>query len=83
VATINDASVTDRIRRFNRFYTKQIGLLNERVFPSSFSFTEARVMWELANREDPVASDLKQQLGIDAGQLSRIISNFQKRGLLA
>jgi DNA-binding MarR family transcriptional regulator/GNAT superfamily N-acetyltransferase len=76
------ASTSDRIRRFNRFYTKQIGLLNDQVFPSSFSFTEARVMWELANQAAPTASDIKRELGIDAGQLSRIVTNFQKRGLL-
>jgi len=76
------SSISDRIRKFNRFYTKQIGLLDERVYPSSFSFTEARVIWELANQTNPTATDIKGALDMDAGQLSRIVASFQKRGLI-
>src|SRR5215467_12128358 len=77
-----NATAAERIRKFNRFYTKQIGLLDEQVYPRAFSLTEARIIWELANQSNPTASDIKRELGVDAGQLSRIIASFGKRGLV-
>jgi DNA-binding MarR family transcriptional regulator len=70
------------IRRFNRFYTRQLGLLNEGLLQSSFSLTEGRVMYELAYKGRTTASELGQELGLDAGYLSRILNGFQKRGLI-
>jgi len=56
------------VRRFNRFYTKQIGLLQEGLLQSPFSLTEARVIYELAQQEKTTATDLS--LGLDAGYLA-------------
>jgi DNA-binding MarR family transcriptional regulator/N-acetylglutamate synthase-like GNAT family acetyltransferase len=72
----------EAIRRFNRFYTRLIGLLEEGVLRSPFTLAEARVLYEIAHQDEATATDVAQALGLDAGYLSRILSGLQQRGMV-
>lgn len=70
------------VRAFNRRYTELIGVLGEGLLETPYSLTEARVIFELAQREVTEVTDLRQALGVDAGYLSRILTRFQAKGLV-
>lgn len=71
------------IRRFNRFYTRQIGLLDEHLLESGFSLTEVRILYELSHRPGLTSSDLRRELGLNAGYVSRVIAGFDGKGLIS
>ena len=70
------------VRRFNRFYTRLLGLLGERLLDSPVSLTEARIILEIHYRPRVKAGDLIRDLGVDRGYLSRIIRRLERAGFL-
>lgn len=72
----------EAVRRFDRFYTKRLGLLKPGFLKTQFPLTQARIIYELAQRDDLTASELTRTLDIDAGYLSRILSTFEKDDLI-
>src|SRR5215469_10903782 len=70
------------VRGFNRYYTRQIGVLRKRFLDSPYSLSEARVLHEIATKQSPTASDIARNLDLDAGYLSRLLRNFERRGLI-
>jgi DNA-binding MarR family transcriptional regulator/GNAT superfamily N-acetyltransferase len=72
----------EAVRRFNRFFTRRIGVLREGLLHTPYSLTEARVLFEVANREEATASDFARELGLDPGYLSRTLAGLERRGLI-
>ena len=71
------------VRHFNRFYTRQIGLLDEGLHESPFSLTEVRIMYEIFHRPGVTATEVGEALALDAGYLSRILRGLRRQGLVA
>jgi DNA-binding MarR family transcriptional regulator/N-acetylglutamate synthase-like GNAT family acetyltransferase len=71
------------VRAFNRFYTSRIGVLGEGFLRTPHSLTEARVLYELGEREVAEVADLRRELDIDAGYLSRLLSRLEEQSLVA
>jgi DNA-binding MarR family transcriptional regulator/GNAT superfamily N-acetyltransferase len=75
-------TAVDQLRQFNRFYTHQIGLLDEHLSRSPFSLSEARVLYELAAANAETAAELSRALGMDKAHLSRILARFREQALV-
>lgn len=77
-----ELSYVERIRRFNRFYTKVLGLLNNKLLKSDYSLAQARVLFELGQTPNLVSKELSKQLHLDPASLSRLLMRFEKQGLI-
>ncbi len=80
-AGVNEAAVA-AVREFNRFYTNVIGLLRGKYLDTPYSLTEARLLFELAQRDTSEVTDLRRMADIDPGYLSRILARFEADGLI-
>jgi DNA-binding MarR family transcriptional regulator/N-acetylglutamate synthase-like GNAT family acetyltransferase len=70
------------VRRFNRFFTRRIGVLREGLLHTPYSLTEARILFEISHRAEVAATDLSRELGLDPGYLSRILARLEQKGLI-
>jgi DNA-binding MarR family transcriptional regulator len=70
------------VRAFNRFYTKRLGVLGQKLLNSPFSLSQARVLYELASLESPSAKGIGIELGLDPGYLSRMVQKFEQDGMI-
>lgn len=79
---MSDQEIIADIRQFNRFYTAQLGLLQQHIFDSEYSLTEVRVLYEIHFNKQTTATGIREALQIDAGYLSRILRKLEKTGLV-
>ncbi|SFU59331.1 DNA-binding transcriptional regulator, MarR family [Alicyclobacillus macrosporangiidus] len=82
---MSETSLEDRVaavRRFNRFITRQLGVLREGLLHTPYSVTESRIIYEIANRDNVIAADLSRELGLDPGYLSRVLDRLEQQGLI-
>src|SRR5262245_18603001 len=70
------------LRAFNRFYTRRIGVLDERLYGTGFTLPQTRVLWVLAHHEGTTAGELARLLDIDPGYLSRLLGTLKARRLV-
>src|SRR5215475_12798092 len=82
IFALENAHRVSTVRRFNRFYTQNLGVLQPGWLDSVFSLTEARVLYEIKHRDRATATDIARDLGLDVGYLSRILQRFHKAGLI-
>src|SRR5262249_4351 len=83
MATVQDAEQQiAAVRRFNRYYTRQIGVLRKTFLDSPYSLGEARILYEIPSHPDPTATDIPRSLHLAAGYLRRVLRNFERRGLI-
>ena len=82
MSTEPEESRIQAVRRFSRFYTREIGVLHEGLLGGDLSLTEGRIIYELAQSPQTTATRLKTDLGLDAGYLSRLLRGFEDRGLI-
>ena len=79
---IVDRRQVDSMRRFNRFYTRQLGLLDKGYLSSNRTLTEVRVLYEVANKRNATATEVAEELQLDVAYLSRILAKFERQGLV-
>lgn len=78
----HDLQTAETIRKFNRVYLPYFHLLDQKYLGTEYSVTEARILYEIYDREGLCATDIVQRFHVDKGYLSRILKKFQSRGLI-
>ena len=71
------------LRAFNRFHTRLVGALDAHYLDSDLTLAEARLLYEVANRQEVLAAELQAELGLDAGYVSRILRRFESEGWIS
>ncbi len=77
-----NSQIVEEIRRFNRFYTNILGVIDQHILDSPYSLAEARVLFEIHHTRECTATQLMTHLKLDKGYLSRILSRLIKNDLI-
>lgn len=77
-----DKKIVNRIRTFNRYYVRTIGLLEKTILNSGYSLTEAHILNVVTSQEDSTATSINKELKLDEGYLSRVIKALISKSLI-
>ncbi len=77
------ADTTEAVRRFNRFYTRRIGVLDESLLGSGLTLSQGRIVFDLGRRTEWTAGEIAAELRLDAGYVSRLLASLEKLKLIA
>lgn len=80
--TLTAEETVERVRRFSRLYTRRLGVLQDALLGSDVTLPEGRLVFEIAHREGPTATDLASALDLDPGYVSRLLKGLEQRGLV-
>src|SRR5262245_27122638 len=83
--SVNQPSAADieAVRRFSRFYTKRIGILEESLLGSGLTLSEGRVVFGLGRRGEWTAGGIAAEFSLDPGYVSRLLGGLERRRLIA
>jgi len=76
------STAISRIRSFNRSWTEVLGLLDQGLLKTEHTLAEARVIFELAQKDHWERLELKNRLDMDHSQLSRVLGSLEEKGLV-
>src|SRR3954468_24807534 len=69
------------VRRFNRTVTQRVGALSDQFLSSGRPLAMSRLLWEIGTEGGEVVM-LRSRMGVDSGQMSRMLRALESEGLV-